>query len=104
MQRTLISLAAMLALGATLPASALAAAHPAASASKPATVTSQLPRHAVPSHYAVSLVPDAAQRSFSGSVTITLNMLEASDSLTLHAADLSFRGAAISAAGGQTGL
>lgn len=104
MQRTLISLAAMLALGATLPASVLAAAHAPATASQAATVTSQLPRHAVPSHYAVSLVPDAAQRSFSASVTITLNMLEASDSLTLHAADLSFRGAAISAAGSQPAL
>jgi aminopeptidase N len=103
MQRTLISLAVMLALTSTLSASAqAAAAKPAASAST--QITTQLPRNAVPSHYAVSLVPDAAQRSFSASVTIALDVVQASDSLTLHAADLSFRSAAISAGPGQTVL
>jgi len=102
MQRTLISLAVTLALGlsATLPATTLAAPAKAV-APLPATVTSQLPRNAVPSHYAVSLVPDAAQRSFSASVVIALDLVQASDSLTLHAAELSFRSAAISAGPGQ---
>ncbi|MYN45486.1 M1 family peptidase [Pseudoduganella sp. FT93W] len=103
MQRTLISLAVMLALASTLPASAQAAAAKQ-TASAPVQTTTQLPRNAVPSHYAVSLVPDAAQRSFSASVTIALDVVQASDSLTLHAADLSFRGAAISAGPGQTVL
>ncbi|MBV5324731.1 MAG: M1 family peptidase, partial [Rhodospirillaceae bacterium] len=73
-------------------------------ASQAAAVTTQLPRNAIPSHYAVSLVPDAAQRKFSASVSIALDLVQASDSLTLHAANLTFRHAAISAGTSQPAL
>ncbi|MTV36633.1 M1 family metallopeptidase [Duganella radicis] len=98
MQRSLISLAvlAMLGLSAGLPP--LAAAAPAA---QTAQATTQLPRSAAPTHYAVSLVPDAANGSFSASVTIALDIKQATGSLTLNAAGLKFSAAAISAGPGQ---
>jgi aminopeptidase N len=98
MQRSLISLAVMATLGLCAGAPTLAAA---AAAAKTAQVTTQLPRNAVPTHYAVSLTPDAANSSFSASVTIALNVKQASTSLTLHAADLKFSSAAISAGPGK---
>jgi aminopeptidase N len=103
MQRSLISLAVMALLGFSsgAPALALAAATPA---QKAAQVTTQLPRTAVPTHYAVSLTPDAANSSFSASVTIALDIKQATNSLTLHAADLKFAGAAISAGPGKPAL
>jgi hypothetical protein len=45
-----------------------------AAAAKAAQVTTQLPRNAAPTHYAVSLTPDAANSSFSASVTIALDV------------------------------
>ena len=103
MQRSLISLAviALLGLSAGLsPASAGAA--PAKS--EKAVTTTQLPRTAAPSHYAVSLVPDAANRSFSATATISLDIRQATSSLTLNAADLAFSAAAISAGPGKPAL
>jgi len=98
MQRRLISLAVMALLGFTAGVPTLAATAPAA---KAAQVTTQLPRNAVPTHYAVSLTPDAANSSFSASVTIALNVTQATDSLTLNATDLKFSAAAISAGPGK---
>jgi aminopeptidase N len=94
MQRTLMSLAvaAVLGLGAPLAASA---------AEKAAQVTTQLPRNAAPTHYALSLTPDAASSSFSASVTIALDVRQATTSLTLNAIDLKFGAAAISAGPGK---
>lgn len=99
MQRSLISLAVLALLGLSAGAPALATAAPAA---KVAQVTTQLPRTAVPTHYAVSLTPDAANSSFSASVTIALDVKQATNSLTLNAAELKFSAAAISAGPGQT--
>jgi aminopeptidase N len=102
MQRSLISLAVMALLGFSsgAPTLALAATAPA----KVAQVTTQLPRTAVPTHYAVSLTPDAANSSFSASVTIALEVKQATNSLTLHAADLKFSSAAIGAGPGKPAL
>lgn len=99
MQRSLISIAVMASLALT---SGLAHAAPASKAKNSTSqqVTTQLPRNAVPTHYAVSLVPDAANSSFSASVTIALTVTKATDSLTLHAADLKFSAAALSAGAG----
>ncbi|RZT09955.1 aminopeptidase N [Duganella sp. CF402] len=94
MQRTLISLAVAAALGLALPLAASAA-------EKAAQVTTQLPRNAAPTHYALSLTPDAANSSFSASVTIALNVKQATSSLTLNAIDLKFSAAAISAGPGK---
>ncbi|MFA9216313.1 MAG: M1 family metallopeptidase [Sphingomonadaceae bacterium] len=69
-------------------------------ASSAATPT-QLPRTAIPSHYALSLVPDAAHLSFEASVTIALELRQPTNMITLNAADLNFAGAMISAGPGQ---
>jgi aminopeptidase N len=104
MQRSLISLA-VLALVAThqFPATAAVAAPDKASAT-PAQVTTQLPRNASPTHYALSIAPDAQHGTFSASVTIALDIGQPSTSLTLNAADLDFASAAISAGPGQAPL
>jgi aminopeptidase N len=98
MQRSLISLAVMALMGLSAGAPTLVAAAPA---TKAAQVTTQLPRTAVPTHYAVSLTPDAANSSFSATVTIALDVKQATNSLTLNAADLKFSAAAISAGPGK---
>ena len=85
MHRSLIS-AAVLAL-AGLSAQPLLAAPVAA----PGTLaTTQLPRNARPSHYDVSITPDAGRSTFAAKVTITLDVLTPTDSITLNAADLAF--------------
>ncbi|TFW19878.1 M1 family peptidase [Massilia arenosa] len=86
MHRTMIS-AAVLALVALSSAPTFAApAHSAATAQ----ATTQLPRSATPTHYDVSLTPDAAKSTFSGKVTITLNVTQATSTLTLNQLDMSF--------------
>ncbi|GJI98978.1 aminopeptidase [Duganella caerulea] len=102
MKRSLISLAVMALLGLSTGLAPLTVA--AAPATKAAKVTTQLPRNAVPTHYAVSLVPDAANSSFSASVVIALDIKQASNSITLNAADLKFSAAAISAGPGKPAL
>jgi len=58
------------------------------SAPLPPGVPSDLPRIARPLHYSIDFVPDAANLTFSGTETIDLELFEATDTLTLHAADL----------------
>lgn len=106
MQRSLISMA-ILTLIATHQFSATAAeAKPARTVAKAdaTEVTTQLPRNASPTHYALSIVPDAQHSTFSASVTIALDIRQPSTSLTLNAADLEFASAAISAGPGQAPL
>ncbi|WP_426172927.1 M1 family metallopeptidase [Massilia sp. TWR1-2-2] len=95
MHRTLIS-AAVLALAglAIQPVMAAPAAAPAAQA------TTQLPRSARPAHYDVSITPDAARSTFEAKVTITLDVLTPTDSITLNAADLAFRRVTLAAGAG----
>ncbi|MCF8707222.1 M1 family metallopeptidase [Rhizorhapis sp. SPR117] len=64
-------------------------------------VPTQLPVNARPTHYALSVTPDAAKLSFTGRVAIDLDLLEPSSSLTLNAADLDISSADISAIGGK---
>ncbi len=84
-------------------------AHPPVAAARtlaaplPASVTTQLPRNAVPTHYAISVVPDAASATFSGRTEISFDLVEASDHVTMNAADLNFTGAQLSG-GNDTGL
>ncbi len=73
----------------------------AAQAQATVATPTQLPRTALPSHYAVSLIPDPANHSFEASVTIALELRQPTNILTLNAADLAFSGAAISAGEGQ---
>ncbi len=55
-----------------------------------ATVTTQLPRSVRPSHYDLTIVPDAAALSFTGKVAITIDVVTATDTITLNAIDMTF--------------
>lgn len=64
-----------------------------------ADVATQLPRVAVPSHYRIKVVPDAANLKFTGEASIDVEVKQPTKALTLNAADLSFTSASIKAAG-----
>ncbi|QIK79913.1 M1 family metallopeptidase [Sphingomonas piscis] len=87
-------------------AAALLAA-PQQSAAAPDTVDAslptQLPREAVPSHYAITVTPNAPKLTFDANVLIDLQVVKPTRSLTLNAADLSFRKVSISGAAQATG-
>lgn len=85
MRRYLVSAIALALAGVSMaPLAATAKAPPMREA------TTQLPRGVVPSHYDVAVVPHADKLSFDGKVTITLNVLKPTSSITLNAADLTF--------------
>ena len=54
-------------------------------------VPSQLPRNATPTHYAITVTPDAENLRFDGKVRIEFVLNTPSDSVTLNAADINFR-------------
>jgi aminopeptidase N len=83
--------ATSLAAAAVSPATVIAAQDNAASSQ----VTSQLPRNAVPSHYRITVTPSAADLTFSSKVSIDVTLVEASNAVTLNAADLTFAKATI---------
>ncbi len=60
-----------------------------------ATVTTQLPRSVEPMHYDVSITPDATNLAFAGHVVVTIKVKTAVSSITLNAADLTFRKASL---------
>lgn len=64
-----------------------------------AGVATQLPRGAVPHHYTIRVVPDAAHLRFTGTVAIDLEVTQATKTLTVNAADLTFQSAVIAPAG-----
>jgi aminopeptidase N len=96
MRRSLISVA-ILGLFA-LPAVSTIAAPVSA---KVAQITTQLPRTVKPTHYDVSLVPNAAASSFAGKVRITVDVLTATTSITLNATDLAFSSVQLVASNGK---
>ncbi|MET0249572.1 MAG: M1 family metallopeptidase, partial [Sphingobium sp.] len=53
-----------------------------------AGVTTQLPRGAAPSHYAITVTPDAANLKFTGKAAIDVTVAQAMPTLVLNAADL----------------
>jgi aminopeptidase N len=97
MHRSLISAAVALALAA-LPLQQAAAAQKAAATTE---ATTQLPRGVIPSHYEISLTPDAANSRFTARATITVNVTKATSSITLNAAGLSFQSASLAPALGS---
>jgi aminopeptidase N len=101
MQRSLISAAIALALAA-LPAVHASAAPIRAHAGAAASVdtTTQLPRGVIPTHYQISLTPDAAAASFGAHAVITVNIAKATNAITLNAADLKFAKATLAPAAG----
>lgn len=74
--------------------SAVASAHAAAASdaitASATQVTSQLPRTAKPTHYAVEITPHADKMTFDGKVAIDIVVLQATDRIVLQAANLSF--------------
>ena len=64
-------------------------------------ITSQLPRNAVPTHYVITVKPDATKLAFSGKVSIDINLVQPSKSVTLNAAELTFAKASIRSGKGQ---
>ena len=98
MQRSLISVAvlSLIALAAT-PASATSKSTADASKTAATATTTELPRNAVPTHYSISLKPDADQAAFTGRVVIALNLTQPTSTLTLQALELAFSGAQLSA-------
>ena len=54
-----------------------------------AGITTQLPRGAAPTHYAIEVTPDEANLSFTGKVMIDVTVSKAMPTLVLNAADLS---------------
>ncbi len=70
-----------------LPALLLAAS--SAVAAEPDRIV--LPDNVVPVHYSLSVVPDAVKLSFTGSVTIDIDVKQATKQIELNAADLVFK-------------
>ena len=66
------------------------AATTVAAAALPDSVPSDLPRTARPLHYRIEIVPNAAHLTFSGTSTIDVEVVERTDTLTLHANELDF--------------
>ena len=66
-----------------------------------AEVTTQLPRTARPSHYAVEVTPHADTMSFDGKVRIDLDVLAATDRIVLQAVNMRFAHATLVPAKGK---
>ncbi|HEY0148349.1 MAG TPA: M1 family metallopeptidase [Allosphingosinicella sp.] len=69
-----------------------------ASATAPAQagrVPTQLPTHTRPLQYTISVTPDAANLRFTALSTVDVDVLQATDSITVNAADLTFKSANI---------
>jgi aminopeptidase N len=65
------------------------------------SITTQLPRGAMPTHYAITVTPNAEKLSFTGKVAIDVTVTQAQDILTLNAADLTIGAVSITPAKGK---
>ena len=66
--------------------------------------TTQLPRNVRPTHYDVAVAPHAESLGFDGKVTISLDVLEPTASITLNAVDMEFASARLAAVAGSAVL
>ena len=66
------------------------------------SLPTQLPRTAVPHHYAIIVTPHAERLAFDASVAIDLDVVQPTSALVLNAADLSFTSATLTPGGGAT--
>ena len=89
-------------LAAVLASAALAALVPVSLPAQPTPVDTvdpslptQLPRTAIPHHYAVTVTPHAERLTFDGKVSIDLEVIKATRELVLNAADLKFASATL---------
>lgn len=99
MRKTLVTAIVLALAGTSLAASAQSGAN--ASAAAASTVTTQLPRTAVPSHYAVEITPHVDKMAFDGKVRIDIDVLQSTNTVVLQAADLTFAHSTVAAAGGK---
>jgi aminopeptidase N len=65
------------------------------------TVTTQLPRSVRPSHYDVTVTPDAKALTFTATAAISVDVVEATRTVTLQAADLTIAKAALASSAGK---
>ena len=63
--------------------------------------TTQLPRTVRPTHYSVAVTPHVDTLSFDGKVTVTINVLKPTASITLNALELKFSSASLSPVSGS---
>lgn len=59
----------------------------------------RLPRIAIPEHYDIHLSPDFSTDTFAGHVAIRVQLMQAADSITLHAAEIDFHEVTIASGG-----
>src|SRR3954451_8267660 len=99
-----MKLAVLLASAAIGIAAPAAAQTPAQADTVDPTLPTQLPRTAIPHHYALTVTPHAQRLTFEGHVAIDLDVVVATPKLTFNAADLTFSSATLRKAGGGTAL
>jgi len=92
--------AALLLAGCTAVAHAAGAPAAATLAPLPASITSELPRNARPSHYSVEITPDAQALTFTGKVAIDLQLFEPGRTITLLSNRLELKSARLAPAAG----
>ena len=63
--------------------------------------TTQLPRTVRPTHYDVAIVPHADKLAFDGTVSIAIDVLEPTPSITLNAMNMDFAKVALAPAKGK---
>ncbi|WAT14182.1 M1 family metallopeptidase [Xanthomonas fragariae] len=92
MRQTLVTAIALALASTSMAATAqsVAAAPSAVAGSNVQVVTTQLPRTARPTHYAVEITPHADKMRFDGKVAIDIVVLESTDRIVLQAAHLIF--------------
>jgi aminopeptidase N len=98
MRKSLVS-AIALALAVSAGGLVAAPARPAAAGSS--LVPTQLPRTVRPTHYDVSIVPHADKLSFDGKVTVDIEVLKPTASITLNALGMKFSSAKLAPASGE---
>jgi aminopeptidase N len=98
-----ISLAAALLAGcSTVPVAQ--APGPDALAPLPASVVSELPRHARPYHYTIEVAPEAADLAFTGFVGIDFELFEPSQTITVHSNKLTIASARLAPQAGGSAV
>jgi aminopeptidase N len=93
-------LLASVALAAALGGSALAQPADGRADTVDASLPTQLPRTAIPHHYALTVTPHASKLTFDGQVAIDLDLIKPTRTLTLNAADLAIAKATLTPSSG----
>src|SRR5690349_12805775 len=96
-----VALLASASLVAVIPAALSAAPAPVQADTVDSSAHTQLPRTAVPHHYALTVTPHADRLSFDGTVAIDLQVIKRTRELVLNAADLQFASANLKPATGR---